>query len=286
MSILFIAKLVIVVIFLGMFIRRPSPAWGVGLLTVTTAVLLDTLFGTLNRELIEGDLGFFYFVIAGLLVGGMAFWLLGVLWPLLPGWPQRGKAAAPAKATTPEARSEPAPAQPLAFTGSSGTADGVDRRMLYDDLRTRFGREDVYDLIYDMGISENSVIEPGATLEVVLVNVLDEAEQTGQTAALALAVERILTPPPPEHLPRLAKLSPDSPPAVLRQYLQVHYSLADLAQASRDLGVDWDSLEGTAKQAKGRNLLLYLARRNRTADIVDWIQAHPPHGEQMPPADA
>lgn len=267
MSILFIAKLVLVAIFLVMFIRRPSPAWGVGLLTVTTAVLLDTLFGTLNRDLIEGDLGFFYFVIAGLLVGGAAFWLLGVLWPLLPGWPGRQTApVAPAAV-------EPVAEAPTERTPPGGLVDGVDRQLLYDTVRTRFGREDVYDLMYDMGIRENSVIEPGATLDDVLINVLDKAEQSGQTAALALAVERILTPPPPEHLPRLEKLSPDSPPAVLRQYLLAHYSLDELANLAANLGVDWDMLEGTGKQARARNLLLYVARRDRTAVLVDQLQS-------------
>ena len=49
--ILVILKLLVVLFFLIMFIRRPRVAWGIGLLTVTTAVLLDTLLGTFNRRL-------------------------------------------------------------------------------------------------------------------------------------------------------------------------------------------------------------------------------------------
>ena len=45
-----VLKLLIVLIFLVKFLRRPSVVWGIGLLTVTTAVLLDTLLGTFDRD--------------------------------------------------------------------------------------------------------------------------------------------------------------------------------------------------------------------------------------------
>lgn len=56
--ILVILKLLVVLFFLIMFIRRPSAVWGIGLLTVTTAALLDTLLGTFNREEMLAELGF------------------------------------------------------------------------------------------------------------------------------------------------------------------------------------------------------------------------------------
>ncbi|MEZ4594930.1 MAG: hypothetical protein R3D55_27875, partial [Chloroflexota bacterium] len=59
-------------VFLFMFWRRPSLKWGVGLLTVTSAVLLDTFLGTFNREEMLAQFGFFFYIIAGLLLGGIA----------------------------------------------------------------------------------------------------------------------------------------------------------------------------------------------------------------------
>ena len=79
MSLLLLLKLLVVLAFLVMFIRRPTIAWGIGLLTVTTAVLLDTILGTFGREQTQEDLGFFFYIITGALFGGGAFWLWSVL---------------------------------------------------------------------------------------------------------------------------------------------------------------------------------------------------------------
>jgi hypothetical protein len=81
--ILTILKLLIVLAFLIIFIRRPSVVWGIGLLTVTTAALLDTLLGTFNREELLAELGFFFYVISGVLLAGAATWFWGVVQPLL-----------------------------------------------------------------------------------------------------------------------------------------------------------------------------------------------------------
>ena len=81
MSWLLALKLVVIVIFLIMFLRRPSVTWGAGLLSVTTAVLLDALLGTFNGEALRAELGFFYFIIAGSLFGGATLWLWGLLLP-------------------------------------------------------------------------------------------------------------------------------------------------------------------------------------------------------------
>lgn len=71
MQIAFIVlKLLVVLVFLIMFIRRPTVVWGIGLLTVTTAALLDTLLGTFNREQLLGEMGFFFYVISGALLAG------------------------------------------------------------------------------------------------------------------------------------------------------------------------------------------------------------------------
>ena len=80
-----VLKLLIVLIFLVKFLRRPSVVWGIGLLTVTTAVLLDTLLGTFDRDALLGELGFFFYIIAGALLAGSAAWFWGVVRPWLPG---------------------------------------------------------------------------------------------------------------------------------------------------------------------------------------------------------
>ena len=76
--VLIIFKLLVVLFFLAMFIRKPNVAWGIGLLTVTTAVLLDTLLGTFDREELLGELGFFFYVISGVLLAGSAAWFWGI----------------------------------------------------------------------------------------------------------------------------------------------------------------------------------------------------------------
>ena len=80
MQIVFVVlKLLVVLLFLVRFLRRPSVVWGIGLLTVTTAVLLDTLLGTFDRDALLAELGFFFYVIAGALLAGAAAWVVG-LW--------------------------------------------------------------------------------------------------------------------------------------------------------------------------------------------------------------
>ncbi len=265
MSLLLIIKLLVVVIFLIMFIRRPSIAWGIGLLTVSTAVLLDTLLNTFDHTALQAQLGFFYFVIIGALFGGAALWLWAVLRPFI------NPTSATTTATVPPQNNQ----QPI-FKNNDST---FDRQMIYEQIRDRFGFEDVLDLMFDLDIRENDVMGLNQTMQGLIVNIMDVAEARGQTAVLALAVERILTPLPADHLPRLEKLSADSPPTVLRQYLLAHYDLKTLQQIAIDLDIDWEDLGLASKKQKVRNLLLFLARRNRTDDLLDWMHDHAPTPE-------
>lgn len=269
MSLLLIIKLLIVVVFLIMFIRRPSVAWGVGLLTVSTAVLLDTLLNTFDHTELQAQLGFFYFVIIGALFGGGALWLWAVLRPYI----SPTQTAPPA--TIPPSQSNKQPS----FSGGDST---FDRQMIYEQIRDRFGYEDVLDLMFDLDIHENDVITLDQTMQGLIVNIMDVAEARGQTAVLALAVERILTPLPADHLPRLEKLSADSPPTVLRQYLLAHYDVEALQQIAADLNIDWEDLGLASKKQKVRNLLLFLARRNRTDELLDWMHAHANNSQPSP----
>jgi hypothetical protein len=253
MSIILILKLLLVIAALIMFLRRPNVVWGIGLLSVTTAVLLDTFLGTFNREAILADLGFFFYIISGTLFAGATLWVWGLLWPLLGVLPNQTAEAPPEKK---ERKSSAA----------------FDRQMLYDEIRQRLGREDVLDLIFDLGMNENDVMMPGQDMNQLIINIMDQADENGQSGALALAVERILTPPPPENLPRLEKIDAASPATILRHYLLAHFDLAQLQQMAAALEIDWDELDAGNKKTKVRSLLLYLYRRNRIHDLIAYLQ--------------
>jgi hypothetical protein len=300
--ILTVLKLLVVLAFLIRFIRRPSVVWGIGLLTVTTAVLLDTLLGAFNRDQLLADLGFFFYVIAGLLLAGSATWFWGVARQWLPGQPAPVAAVdAPVAAPSPDASTNAAPAvltpaspvppgalivpqtnvkvettpsPTLPPPHTDGFAEaGFDRQMLHDQVRRRFGPDDLRDLMFDLDVNELDVIAPGQTTDELIVRVLDAADRNGQAPAVALAVERILTPPPPEHMPRLEKLSDLTPRTVMRHFVLAHYSIEELQELAAATSVDWEQLEGGNKKEKVRSLLLYLYRRNRIDDLLQAMRA-------------
>jgi len=284
MSVVLIFKILIILIFLVMFMRRPSLAWGVGLLTVTTAVLLDTILGTFDRPALLAQLGFFFYAIGGALVGGGAFWMLSLLWPYLPHTSPAAEITAasqeaPTAVTNPVV--PPANGQPEALPEPLPMVDVVDDpdeaaydlAALQQDVWERFGREDVLDLMFDLEIPETAVMPINQNLRALAHDIVVYAAQNGQRAQLALAIERILTPPPPEMLPRLEKMTPASPRASLRYYLLAHYNLEKLQKLSARLGIDWEQLEGAEKRGKVRELLQYLYRRNRIDELLDLMQA-------------
>lgn len=263
MTILLIFKLLVVLVFLVVFLRRPNLIWGIGLLTVTTAVLLDTFLGTFGRQEMQDELGFFYPVLSGIIFGGAAIWLWGVLRPLLASAPVTEPGLKPLPSE------KPAPIQ----RKSTSSGGAFDRQMLYDQIRTRFGRNDVLNLMFDLGINENEVMSLNQDMNQVILNIMDLAEARDQTAALALGVERILTPAPAEHLPRLEKLSVASPPTILRQFMQAHYNLEDLARFASLLGIDWEEIGGSSKGERIREFLLYVYRRNRMDELINLMQS-------------
>ena len=292
-----VLKLLVVLFFLVKFLRRPSVVWGIGLLTVTTAVLLDTLLGTFDRDALLGELGFFFYVIAGALLAGSAAWFWGVMRPWLPESAGPGQSAVLSPSTLPassDARSLSAspilaaemvaqPPRPAAVPvvppprppghEDGYAAAGYDRQMLYEEIRHRFSRDDLQDLMFDLDVNELDVVVAGQTNDELIVRIMDAADDNGQTGAVALAVERILTPPPPEYLPRPEKLSPESQRTVIRHYLLAHYSVEQLQQLAGELGIDWEQLDTGTKKDKVRALLLYLYRRNRIGDLLHAIQS-------------
>lgn len=284
-------KLLIVLVFLVMFIRRPNVTWGVGLLTVTSAILLDTFLGTFNREDMLQQLGFFYYVVAGCLFAGAAFWLWGVLRPYAPGAsvtttppaagasqpqvatttvPKAEKATAVAAATVPVITRAKVPlaATPAAAQQDSFAAAGYDRLMLHDQIVSRFGPEDVADLVFDLDLNEVDVMPNGAGIETITAHILDAADREEKVAALALAIERILTPPPAEHLPRLEKLSVDSPRPVWRYFLLANSDLPQLHEYAQAMDIDWEQLPQKSKRTVARELLYYVDRRGRLGDLL------------------
>ncbi len=270
MDLFFVFKLLVVLFFLVMFLRGSRLVWGVGLLTVTTAFLLDTFLGTFGREEMLAELGFFYYVLSGAIFAGAALWLFGLLRPVTVSSPAVYHSPAPSpRAAAPV----PAVARPRpAGNAPSGGNTAFDRQMLYEQIRDRLGPADIQDLIFDLGINENEVFMPGQEMHHTIIRIMDLAEERGQTSNLALAVERILTPLPPEHLPRREKLSAQSPPTVLRQYLLAHYDEAGLREMTGRLGIDWEELDHTTKKNLARTLLLYLYRRNRVEELVGLLQ--------------
>jgi hypothetical protein len=276
MLIVLILKFVVVAAFLFMFWRRPSLNWGVGLLTVTSAVLLDTFLGTFNRDDMLTQFGFFFYIIAGLLIGGTAYWLFSLFQPIHSLVAPQGQIEAKTAVPTHPNPTAPQPAtNALHFSpGTDATGTAFDRQMIYEEIRDRLGRDDMLDLLFDLGIRDNEVMNLQQDMQHLIINLMQLTEQRGQTGQLALAVERILTPPAPEAMPRLEKISLESPPTILRHYLLAHYDLEKLQKTAVTLGVDWEQLNMSSKKSKVRDLLHYLYRRNRIDELVDLMQAN------------
>ena len=258
MDLFFFLKLLVVLFFLAMFLRRTNLVWGIGLLTATSAFLLDTFLGVFDRDAIQTELGFFYYILSGGIFAGAALWLWGLLRPLFGGEP-----TAQLPAFRPAA--EPPPA-------ASNHDAGVDRRMLYEQIQTRLSPGDVRDLIFDLELNENDVLAPGEPMTATVTRLMERAARAGKMGDLALAVERTLTPIPPENLPRREKLGVDSPPTVLRHYLLAHYSQNEIAGMATALDIDWERLDNRNKKTLARELLLYVSRRNRLEELIALIK--------------
>lgn len=260
-----ILKFLAIIFFLIMFLRKPSLVWGIGLLTVTTAVLLDTLLGTFDRAALVAELGFFYFIIAGALFAGAALWLWGLLVPRI-----RPPATTYSVPSMPEEIVSQTP--PVMPERSAKESSSIDRQMLYEVISQRFGREDILDLMFDLEINESDVMTVDQNMNQLIINIMNCAERNGKSDQLAMAVERILTPPPADHLPRLERISADSPPTILRQYLLAHYSLSELRTMADGLGIDWEQLDAGSKREKTRSLLQYVQRRNRLDELIELMK--------------
>ena len=271
-----VAKLVAVALFFFRFLRKSTLISAIGLITIASAVLLDAAGNVLGMDNLVNTLGFLSPIIQGLLLAGAATWLFGTLRPKL--WGEIGGAAASTHSPINTAVSLPTisatdnHATAARIRGGAGLETVYDRQMLYDQVRTRFGREDIFDLIFDMGLNENDLVGLDNNINNIIVRLMDIAETEKLTGQLSLAVERILTPPAPDTLPRLARLSEETPPTLLRHYLLSNYSLLELSQLAIGLDIDWEQLGAGSKKEKVRQLLLYLYRRNRIYELIEQLQ--------------
>jgi hypothetical protein len=268
MNLLFlIAKIVIVAFFLFMFLRSSKMIWGIGLLTVTSAILLDAFLGTFGREEMIEQFGFFFYALAGALFAGATLWLWGLLHPY----------ARPEQVNEETVDQSDSPAIIAATTSFPEIQNDIpqaaaDHPVLYEKIRKDFGEDAILDLEFDMGYTVDSLPVPGRDFDELAVIIIDTAERNDQIEELRLAVERIQTPLPPEHLPRIEKIQAGSPQTVLRQYLVANCTLSELESITKTLGVDWNSIPGTTLNAKVRNLLINVARSSNQDELIELLQ--------------
>ncbi len=272
-----IAKIVTVAFFLVMFLRSDKVVWGVGLLTVTSAILLDTFLGTFGREEMIQQLGFFFYILAGALFAGATFWLWGVLRPYTKSKPPdhvqddslETDSSAPVEIIS--------PVEPV-----EDELEKAEYPVLFISVRDKFNSDQVADLSFDMGYFAELEAPSSKDKDELLLLTVDKAANEDRTDELKLAIERIETPLPPEHLPRLEKIQSNSPPTVLRQYMVGTFSSSDLEQFSTDLGFNWASLQDETLNAQARGLLLFAEDSSRKSDLIELLREY---DRNAPPAE-
>ena len=240
-----------------MFLRRANWAWATGLLTVGVMIVLDALQ---MRELLA-DGGFLTWLLGGLVAGGGFVWLVALFRP--NSLPSQQKNRIPSI--------EPSYNAPVAPVSAENSA--VDRQMLFDQIRSRLSPDDIYDLIFDTNLNENSVIAPSQDMQETIIRLMDEAGRAGQSGQLAMSVERILTPLSKDSLPRLGRLSAETPSHLLRQTIIANLSFDDLANLCTELDIDWQEMGSDAKKTRVRRLLRYLQRRSRLPELFEQLQS-------------
>lgn len=271
-----VIQLIIIGIFFVMFIRGSKLFWGIGLLTVSGAVLLNTILNIFGRQEMILSLGPWFWVINGVLLAGAAIWLWGILSPYVTNALPAAEVISTQVQIATAGERRPTEIQDISERAVSMAreASAHDLQLLHDQIRFNLSPGDVLDLIFDMELAENDVVALTGDMRQTIVNLINTAVEREQTADLALAIERILTPVPPDHFPRLENLHAGTPPTILRRYLLAFYSIEDIERMVADLEIDWERLGLGSKQKKVRHLLLNLQRRNRTQELIELMQAN------------
>lgn len=256
------AKSIVIIFFLIMFLRTNKPAWGIGLLTVTSAILLDTFLGTLGREQMLDELGYFFYIIAGALFAGAVVWLWAIMKEFAFSSNKENEGDDPSEERGPE-KDE--------ITNQSEQVTN-NHRQIAEQLRFDLSRDELLDLIFDLGwFDEETVLLQGENDQIV-DGIVSLAETQGQLESLKLASERIKSPMPPEHLPRLEKLKEDSPPTLLRQFLIANYSMVDLEHMFEALDINGDMDVSRLKNNNVRYFLSDLYQKNRIDALIELMQ--------------
>lgn len=282
MNFFLIIEILLIIFFLVMFYRRPNFTWAVGFLTVSTAVLLNVAWTVFGLTEASETTGFWVQIIGGLVFGGAAIWLFGLLRPHMgDGFIPAGTDAQSSFSASANGSSQSSNNPDIetllskrAVSMRNETSE-YDRQLLYNQILQNLSSEDVKDLIFDLEMAENEVVSPMRTMSQTIHNIIDLAADREQTSDLALAVERILTPVPPDHFPRLSRINTETPPTVLRRYLLTFYDLTLLQEISEELEIDWERLGIGSKQQKVRNLLLWIKRSNRLGELIESMHARP-----------
>lgn len=296
MTFFLIVQLLILLFFLYQLVQGSKLIWGVGLLAIGSAVLLNLLFSTLDGEELRQTLGFWLPLINGTIFAGAGFWLFGLLQQYI--FPQIGNVIGRSSSVVTPSDLSLAPTTRFNFRpDAEGKLDGVDlearessedlaqravsmrneisefdQKLLFQQIYQNLGLGDVQDLIFDLDMVENEVVSPDRNMVQTINNIMDLAYRRDQMSDLALAVERILTPLPPDHFPRLSRITTDSPRTILRRYLLTFYTVEGLEEMAVRLDIDWERLGLQSKQQKVRNLLLYVIRRRRLGELIDVMQ--------------
>ena len=262
-----VAKIALVAFFLVMFLRSSKVFWGIGLLTVTSAILLDAFLSTFGRDEMVQELGFFLYAFAGALFAGAALWLWGILSPYLAAGSSSKVSREREEARTPVDSDDASNGQSTAISSQPAGIEGQ-RSAQLDQL----SYEDLLDLEFDMGYrfisEENSENEK----EELSRAIIGRAESDAQMDQLRLAVERIQNPLPPEHLPRIENITLDSPRTVVRQFMLANYNDEKLQQISSELGIEWSSIQGGTQKAQVRSLLLAIDKGDQKGELIDVMQ--------------
>ena len=79
MTIFLVTGIALILFFLVMFYRRSDFIWGVGLLAISSAVLLGVTRVVFNLDGSSAMTGLWLQLISGLIISGIALWFLGVL---------------------------------------------------------------------------------------------------------------------------------------------------------------------------------------------------------------
>lgn len=242
-----------------MFLWRSKISWGIGLLTASAIVLLDAM----REQALLDEVGYMGYFLGGLIVAGAYFWANAMLGRYRGEAHEHGDEAPPSKQPLKQPR--------RTATAAPSASGAIDRQMIFEQIRSNLNADDVRDLVFDLDLYENDVINPSQDMNQVILNLMESAESNGKSPQLAMSVERILTPVPRENLPRLVKISAETPPALLRQFMIANYNLRELAQIATHLGIDWEELGTNSKKSRVRELLLHLQRRNQTPQLIRYL---------------